>query len=401
MRTHRILKLVAVTLCAITTIASAPANAQTAAATIPANCTQSGTTVTCTTTTTFTLPSTVNLVAQSSGSGFSYATGTNNIICSGLGASPTSVTAVNSNVLLTANCTGSYAYFWNQSTVPTSSSTTNVTTPSSTTAYPVSYRVDVCPASSTTVSASCVTYNTQVSYSASVTQPSGCSITPSAPTVAVNASQQFTVTCTGGSPVTNWSWTKNNPAASLGNAATSNSDIPFPTGGNTAPVTYSVTVSNAAGGVTVSATATMQSVTTNYCTRSYPDGLILDSSNGSSVDLQMIGADVYTVKLTIGDSQNTSGSSTLPGISIYESPAANIAFKQATISKNPCDFTSTAQPILYWEQAGTRLVALNDPNRVGSGILRLTTGTWYINVKNLDCQGLCSTRVLIPIPGLR
>lgn len=401
MRTHRILKLVATALGFAAASALTPVNAQTAAASIPANCTQSGTTVTCTTTTTFTIPSTVNLVAQTSGSSFSYTTGTNSIVCSGLTASPTSVTAVNSNVLLTANCTGSYAYFWNQSTVPTTSSSTNVTTPSSTGAYPASYRVDVCPAGSTTVTASCVTYNVQVSYSATVTQPSGCSISPASPTLAVGASQQFTVSCTGGSPATTWSWTKNNPTGSLGNAATSNADIPFPTGGNTSPVTYSVTVGNSAGSVTLSTTANLQSNVTNYCSRSVPDVTVPDSSVAGFYDIPMIGADTYTIKLTISDTQNTTGASFLPSIGIIESPSANIAFKHATISKNPCDFTGTAQTIMYWEQTGGRLVTLNDPNRVGSGYARLSTGTWYVNIKNLDCQGLCYTRFYIPTPGLR
>lgn len=395
---HEIWKLVATALGLAAALAANPAAAQSASASIPANCTQNGTTVTCTTTTTFTIPTTVNLVSQTSGSGFSYTTGTSNIVCSGLSASPSSVSAVSSNVLLTANCTGSYAYFWNQSTVPTSSATTNVTTPSSTASYPVSYRVDVCPAGSTTTSASCVTYTTQVSYSASVAAPSGCSITPASPTLAAGISQQFAVSCTGGGPIATYSWTKN--STPFGSASTI-TDTPFPVGGNTANVVYAVTVGNTGGSVTVSTTATLQSTVTNYCTRAYPDVIVPDSSVAGYYDIPMIGADTYTIKLTISDSQNTTGAAVLPSFGIIESPSANIAFKHATISKNPCDFTGTAQTIMYWEQTGGRLVTLNDPNRVGSGFARLTTGVWYVNIKNLDCQGLCYTRFYIPTPGLR
>lgn len=146
---------------------------------------------------------------------------------------------------------------------------------------------------------------------------------------------------------------------------------------------------------------TQASSVVNYCTDTYPDHEMVDTSYAQWVDLQMIGSKIYTVKLNVSASQNTTGASTLPAIAFGEASGAQIAFKQATISRNPCDFTSTAQTMATFSQTTTRLVSLNDPNRFGAGIMKLATGVWYLNIRNLDCQGVCATRIEIPTPGLR
>jgi len=90
-----------------------------------------------------------------------------------------------------------------------------------------------------------------------LTPPSGCSI--SGPTsLAATASGSWSVSCTGGSPVTSYSWSRS--PAGFTAATQSIVDTPFPSVTPTS-ATYSVTVGNSAGSASVS--ITVQNTTIN------------------------------------------------------------------------------------------------------------------------------------------
>jgi len=367
--------------------------AQTANATIPATCTQSGSVITCTTTTTFAVPASVSLTAQTGGSTMTLtaSTGPTGPSCSALTASPNPVTAPGAFVTLTATCAqGNYSYYWNGSTTASSSSSIQVATASTAGQFPQTMTVQVCPAGTST---GCTSLQTSVSLQgSSITAPTGCTISPASPTIASATSQTFSVSCTGGSAPTTWAWTRD--GTSIGSTQ-SVTDTPFPSTSSATTAAYAVTVGNSAGSMIATTTATKASSVVNYCgSQTYPNYIWFDSTQRQTTQIQpQYGDNIYTIQLTIGANQSTAGRSTLASIGISEGPSAILSYKHATISRNPCDFnTATSQILIYDDLAATTLIAINDP-RAGAGFVRLTTGTWYINVKNIGCGSICNSMV--------
>lgn len=73
-----------------------------------------------------------------------------------------------------------------------------------------------------------------------------------------------------------------------------------------------------------------------------------------------------------------------------EAPRNLAAAKYITISRNPCDFGSSAKVFFTDVVDGWKYFSVND-TRTDAGVLNLSSGTWYINVK---LAGACVT------PGL-
>ncbi len=378
-----------------------PTQAQTVDNNVPANCTQtSSTTITCKSTLTFTVPAgAVTLQSQPSGTGFALSSTGSSVNPSCTITAPASATP-GTTVTLGVSCptyTAGYTYQWTApalSTAPTSPSTSATMTVGG-----LAYSVNVCYADQLT---RCSTFTGTVPEAGSgVTIPSSCSISPASPVVASGASLTLSVSCTGGSAATTWAWRKDGNA--VGTSSSSLVDIPFPSSSQATTAVYTVVVSNSAGAaaVTPTTTATKQTSTSvvNYCPvgQAYPNYQWFDSTLHSYTDIYpQYGDSIYTIKFTISATQSTAGRSlsTLPRVVFFESPGSPQANKTVYISRNPCDFsTSEAQPIGINSPDGWRYISLNDPSRVGFSAAPLSTGEWYINVRNQGCVGVCGTRI--------
>ncbi len=382
---------------------SVPTQAQTASNNIPANCTQtSSTTISCQSTLTFTVPAgLITLQSQPTGTGFALTSSGTSVNPSCTVTAPS--TAVPGTTLsLSASCatyTPGYTYQW---TAPSVANPTSQTISPVMTVGGLSYSVNVCYADQLT-RCSTVTGSIAADSGTGVTIPSSCSITPQGPVVASGASLNLSVTCQGGSAPTTWAWRKDgNP---VGSSSSSLTDIPFPTSSQATSAVYTVVVSNSAGAaaVTPSTTATKQTSTSivNYCPvgQGYPNYEWFTSTAHNTTDIRpQYGDNIYTIKFTIASTQSTVGRalSTLPKIIFAEAPGSPAAIKDIRVSQNPCDFTGTAQVIGTDGPDGWRYISINDPSRVGFGFASITTGVWYINVRNSGCSGVCDTRVEAP-----
>lgn len=397
------LVLRALAIVAIAGTMSVPTQAQTASNNIPANCTQtSSTTISCQSTLTFTVPAgLITLQSQPTGTGFALTSSGTSVNPSCTVTAPS--TAVPGTTLsLSASCatyTPGYTYQWTAPSVanPSSQSISPVMTVGS-----LSYSVIVCYADQST-RCSTVTGTITADSGTGVTIPSSCAITPPGPVVAAGASLNLSVTCAGGSAPSAWAWSKDgNPVGTSSPALT---DIPFPTSSQATTAVYTVAVSNSAGAAATapSTTATRQVSTSvvNYCPigQAYPNVQWFTSTNHNRVDLgPQYGDNIYTIRFDIASTQSTVGRAlyTLPQLTYAEAPGYPSTLKEVRISQNPCDFTSTSQLIGAGAPDGWLYVAMNDPSRIGFGFARVTTGTWYISIRNSGCTGICNTRVEVP-----
>ena len=397
------LVLRALAIVAIAGTLSVPTQAQTATNNIPANCTQtSSTTISCQSTLTFTVPAgTVTLQSQPSGNGFALnSTGTSvNPSCTV--TAPASA-AAGTTVTLSASCatyTAGYTYQWTAPAI--SSAPTSQSTSATMTAGGMNYSVTVCYVDQPT---RCSTVTGTIADAGSgITPPSDCSIPQQGPVVASGASLNLTVNCNGGSAPTTWAWRKDgNP---VGSSSSSLTDIPFPTSSQATSALYTVTVSNSAGAaaVTPSTTVTKQTTTSvvNYCPvgQAYPNYEWFNSTAHNALNIRpQYGDNIYVIRFTIAPTQSTAGRSlsTLPTVIFAEAPGSPASIKDIRISQNPCDFTGSAQVIGTDGPDGWRYVSINDPSRTGFGFAKLTTGTWYLNVRNQGCSGVCDTHVEVP-----
>lgn len=139
-------------------------------------------------------------------------------------------------------------------------------------------------------------------------------------------------------------------------------------------------------------------IVTNYCTRAYPDYVWTGAKIATDIT-PLEPNRIYTIKLKIDADMSTQGLVGLSTIMTGEAPSNQQSDKDITISQSPCDFTSSAQRILYGSASGNVLVAINDNRAKTGNMVKLTTGTWYINVKAVgQCGDMydknrCGTRV--------
>lgn len=94
-------------------------------------------------------------------------------------------------------------------------------------------------------------------------------------------------------------------------------------------------------------------------------------------------ADTYVIRLDVSASSSTVGRSTVL-IATAEGRGSERTFRAVSVSPCAGDFTSSSAIILSANAINTNsFVALNEPGR---GVPNLTTGTWYINIKNAGCS---------------
>ena len=375
----------AVLLAAIS-IYSSGANAQSASASTPAVCTQSGQTVMCTTTTTFNLPSGSNLQSQGGGTSFTLAGGVVTPAApSGCAVTPASQSAtVGSAPTLNVTCSvgsGGYTFQWSKNGSNISGATSQTYTLSPTIDTPAvnsaSYGVVV---SNNLGSVSATPATVTVSIQTAVA-PTACSVTPSIANVSVGASQTLSASCAVGTLPFNYAWYKDG-APIVG--ATS-STYTLTTGDTVASgsQTYRVDISNSAGVASANGKVNVNAV--SACSNS--------GSANSAIDVNLVYKQVDTtnlfgtgtihiVRLDVGAASSTVGQMTAL-FSHTEGIGSQRAFR--TLSLSPCagDFTSSAAVLFSVNSVGSSTeFSINDPGR---GVPNLTTGTWYINIKNTAC----------------
>ena len=386
-------------LFAAVTIYSTGINAQSASATSPASCTQSGQTLTCTTTTTFNLPSGLNLQAQTGGGTFTLASGVVTPVApSGCAVSPASQSAaIGSTPTLSVACSGgsgSYTFQWTKNGTNISGATNQTYTLSPNTdtgtANASSYSVLVVnTAGSNFAAAANVTISSQ-----SAVAPSSCSVTPATASVSVGGSQTLSASCAIGTSPFSYAWYKG--GAQIAGANSSSYTLTSGDTGSAGSQTYRVDISNAAGAS--SATSTVNVNAPSACTNS---GGSVNSIIDVNVGYKQVGssnlfgtANTYVIRLDVGASSTTVG-----GLTALLSHTEGVGSQRAarTVVLSPCigDFTSSAATVLSVNSAGnTSDLSINDPGR-GVGIPNITTGTWYVNIKNTSCTANTRCDVLI------
>jgi hypothetical protein len=382
-------------------VAPTGVQSQNAQGTSTTTCTQSGNSLTCATTTTVALPSGVNLQSQTSGASFTLTGNSNPNVpsCSALNATPNPVTAANTDVGLAAICVaGTYDYFWNGSSTPSPSSSFTVTAPFANSTAAQTFSVAVCSSGVIPSSGNCANLARQVTFSLPVA-PSGCSVSPSSSTAAAGASVTLTASCSSGNP-TGFAWTKDGQAVSGSGSQISN--IAF-AAGSTSPstTTYAVIASNGVGSAPAVSTTVNRALGggINYCGSGALTNYIMSMGAAATIDTSgQAGTTEVSIALQVPSTTTTAGRTTgYPNISFVETPSGVADIKEVTISRNRCDFTNPE----FWiaraaDQASTSRsrIYLNDPNRTGFGLLKIdSSSVWYLNIRNLTCQGVCNTRV--------
>jgi beta-galactosidase len=373
-------------LFAAITVYSSGVSAQSASATSPAVCTQSGQIVTCTTTTTFNVPTGLNLQAQTGGSSFTLSTGVVTPVApSGCTVTPASQsTTIGSSPTLNVGCaigSGNYTFQWSKNGTNIAGATGQTYTLSpatdTATANSASYNVIVGnTAGSVSATAATVTVSTQ-----SVIAPSSCSVTPASATVSVGGTQTLSASCGAGTSPFSYAWFKNNALI-----AGANSSSYTLTSADTASVgaqNYRVDVTNTAGTGTANSAVTVNAA--SVCSNNGTVNSIIDVNVGykqvGSSNLFGTG-NTYIVRLDVSASATTVGGLTAL-ISHTEGIGSQRAFRSLVLSPCAGDFTSSAAIPLSISSVGTSIdLSINDPGR---GVPNLTTGTWYVNVRNTAC----------------
>lgn len=371
-------------------------NAQSASGTTPAACTQSGQTVTCTTTSTFNLPSGVNLQGQSSGSAFTLASGVVIPVApSGCTVTPGSQSAsIGSSPTLSVVCSfgsGSYTFQWtkNGSDIAGATGQTYTLRPNTDTAVAnsSSYGVIVENSAGRNIAVGA----TVVVSAQSVTAPTSCSVTPSSANVSVGASQTLSASCAGGTSPFSYAWYKG--GAPIGGAVSSTYTLTSVDTASPGSQSYRVDISNSAGTSSASGTVNVNAAQACSSNGSVNSVINVDSGYRQVGSSNLFGlANTYIIRLDVGASSSTVGGLTAL-LSHTEGLGSQRAFR--TVALSPCagDFTSSAAVLLSVNSIGNTVdLSINDPGR---GVPNLTTGTWYVNIKNTACTANTRCDVLV------
>ena len=371
-------------------------NAQSASSTTPAACTQSGQTVTCTTTSTFNLPSGVNLQGQSGGSAFTLASGVVTPVApSGCTVTPASQSAtIGSSPTLNAFCsfgTGSYTFQWtkNGSNIIGATGQTYTLSPSTDTAVAnsSSYGVVVENSAGRNIAVGA----TVVVSAQSVAAPTSCSVTPSSANLSVGASQTLSASCAGGTSPFSYAWYK--AGAPIGGAISSTYTLTSADTASAGSQTYRVDISNSAGASSASSTVNVSAASACTNTGSTNSVINVDSIYRQVGSSNLFGlANTYIIRLDVGASSSTAGGLTAL-LSHTEGVGSQRAFRTVVLSPCAGDFTSSAAIVLSANSVGNTVdLTINDPGR---GVPNLTTGTWYVNIKNTACTANTRCDVLV------
>jgi hypothetical protein len=166
--------------------------------------------------------------------------------------------------------------------------------------------------------------------------------------------------------------------------------------------TFAVAVTNNApsnASASSSVTVTSSSSSTDYCPNSPVRATINASSPYARVDSSdLVGSftagENFVVKLNVSSADSTIGRQAV--LMSFSDSGANRGGRYVTISQSKCDYTSGAKWVTAYnngqptpQNAASKTLSLNDASTAAQ--LRLTTGTWYINVQNV--VGSCPSNV--------
>ena len=394
----RALALVCIAMCAATV------SAQTATGTSGTTCVQNGTVLTCTTSTTVTLPSGVSLTPATGATQFGLVgSGPTGPACTAFTASPSTVTpGVATAILLSVACpAGSYTYSWASPVVATGASTTTALTLAANTSQ--AYSVTVCLASNANA---CNTYSTTVTTTGGTTPTlSSCAISPPSATVNQGATTQLTASCatgTGAGSGVTYQWTRN--GSTIAGAQSQSYQLTSTDTASTGTFTYGVTINNNAPSQatpTASVTVNPVVVVNDGC----PNVPVRATIEASSPYAHLYTSD-FIGSFTAGDNfvvqLNVSGADSTAGRYLAQVTFADFGAtrggRYVTVSQNKCDYTANAKWVSAYNTAtgvatpqnsAAKSVSLNEPSS-GANI-KLTPGTWYINVQNV--VGSCPSNV--------
>ena len=206
--------------------------------------------------------------------------------------------------------------------------------------------------------------------------------TPSA-VVAVGASPVLTAACAQGvdPPVgVSYQWYRNSTliAGATGKTYT----VPASDSVSGASTIYAFTVSNATNSSGAFVAIGVSSTVTP------PGACVVNATFDASLNYKrldstnLLGTNTnYVVKLEV-PATGASTAGRLPVLfSHIEAPSSQRGFRTISVSKNACDYTASAQTYVLATFSGgaSYQLTVNDPR---IGYPNLTTGTWYINVKN-------------------
>lgn len=214
-----------------------------------------------------------------------------------------------------------------------------------------------------------------VSITVTANPPSGCSI--AGPTsLAANIPGTWSVSCSGGSPITSYSWTRS-PAGFSATAASA-SDTPF-TGNTPVSATYTVTVSNSAGSDTKS--ITVNNASANLAPQIGALQNITTGNGGRAV----VGA-AYTLRLPVTDSGN-------PTVSVSGVSGASGSCVVVSGTVQNCDITWTPTA------AGMQSVAITVTDSAGSSTTLRTTIAVQTDPSADDVSAAATTSLVGKLAG--
>lgn len=367
------------------------ADAQTATGASPYTCTQVGTQVSCNFQATIVVPPSNVLQAGPNQSQIVFGTGNTTPTvgaptCAGLIPSLASVSG-GGNTPVTLSLSGciapaTYIYQW-AAPVATATGTTAVHSPALSASTPSqTYSVNVCAGANTSV---CSRYSATVTLANfGIAQLSGCQILATTSSVPAGGSATLSASCASGAGSgsgASYLWLKNGVSTGV---TSSTYNVTGADAATTGAIVYTVQIANAAPSA-ANASATINVIASASCSNSALVNSVIDVNAGykqvSSNNLFGTG-NVYVVRLDVSASATTVG-----GLTALLSHAEGIGSERAfrTLVLSPCagDFTSAAAVVLSANSVGTTIdLTINDPGR---GFPNLTTGIWYVNIKNTAC----------------
>lgn len=403
----RALALAAVSLSSVCSIA------QTATGTSTTSCTQSGSVMTCTTSTSVALPSGVNLTSGSGLTQFGLSGGPVGPACSPLTANPTTVPSGGAtSVALTVTCPvgTTYTYTWASPVVPAVGTNTATHFPNLSVGVPSQvYGVTVCLASN---ASACSTYTTTVTLTGGTPALSGCSVSPSSTSVVQGGTTTLNASCqqgTGSGSGANYVWSRN--GTQVANGASASYALTASDTASIGSYTYTVAITNNApssASPSAAVTVTAPSNFTDFCP-STPIRATIEASSPYSrvISSDYVGTftagDNFVIQLNVAANDTTAGA--VPAVMNFSDIGTNRGGRYVTVSKSKCDYrvpsVDTNWVSGYFlgapipQNAASKSFGLNDANSPGA--IKLTTGTWYINIQNVvgQCPSNVSCHVVV------
>ena len=201
----------------------------------------------------------------------------------------------------------------------------------------------------------------------------------------------MSASCAVGTSPFSYAWYKG--GAQIGGANSSSYTLTSSDTASAGSQSYRVDISNSSGSASASGAVNVNAA--SPCSSNGSANSVIDVNVGykqvGSSNLFGTG-NTYIIRLDVSASSSTVGALTAL-LSHTEGVGSQRAFR--TVALSPCagDFTSSAAVLLSTNSVGsTSDLSINDPGR---GVPNLTTGTWYVNIKNTACTANTRCDVLI------